>query len=55
MKKWSEYTRQEKMMIIVLVLLLVGVILSWERVSTGFNKGMHVFYNVEADTVNTHP
>lgn len=42
MKKWCEYTRQEKMMIIVLIVLLVAVGLSWGRVSEGFNKGVKI-------------
>lgn len=50
MKKWCEYTRQEKMMIIVLIVLLVAVGLSWGRVSEGFNKGVNLFYNSPADT-----
>lgn len=55
MKKWNEYTRQEKIMIIALVVLLIAVIFSWGRVSTGIDKGIHLFYNVPADTINVQP
>lgn len=52
MKKWREYTRQEKTMIIVLIVLLIAVLLSWGRVSEGFTKGVDVFYYTPADTLN---
>lgn len=50
MKKWKEYSRQEQVMIIVLIVLLIAVLLSWGRVSNGFDKGMNLFFNTPADT-----
>lgn len=52
MKKWREYTRQEKTMMIVLIVLLIAVLLNWGRVSEGFTKGVDAFYHTPADTVS---
>lgn len=52
MKKWKEYTRQEQMMIIAVIVLLIAVLLSWGRVTNGFDKGMHIFFHTPADTLN---
>lgn len=53
MKKWKEYTRQEKTMFIAILVLLIAVLLSWGRVTSGFHKGMHTFFRSPADTVRT--
>lgn len=50
MKKWKDYTRQEKSMMIVLFVLLIVVLLSWGRVHDGVQKGMTIFYGSPADT-----
>lgn len=55
MKKWKEFTRQEKIMVGAIILLVVAIWLSWERISTNFDKGMQMFYNVPADTLKTNP
>lgn len=51
MKKWNEYTKQEKIMIIAIVTLLLFLLLSWTRVSNDFQKGMQIFYGTSTDTV----
>lgn len=52
MKKWKEFNRREKGMVIVMIALLIAVVLSWGRVSADFMKGMDLFYGTPADTVN---
>lgn len=51
MKKWKEYTKQERTMIILVFLLLLAILINWARVSDGFHKGMKTFYGTSADTV----
>ncbi|MGL5682482.1 MAG: hypothetical protein ACRDDZ_05415 [Marinifilaceae bacterium] len=44
MKKWCEYSKSEKRMVLVIGTLLLAVILSHSRVSDGIEKGMDYFY-----------
>lgn len=55
MKKWNEYTKQEKRMIFVVAFLLIVVLLSWGRVHDDFQKGMKHFYGTSADTTAVAP
>lgn len=55
MKKWSEYTGQEKRMVIVIAVLLIVVLLSWGRVRNDFRKGVEVFFGIPRDTVQVIP
>jgi hypothetical protein len=50
MRKWKEYTLQEKMMIIAIITLLIAVLFSWKRVSSGFGEGMSNFYKTSVDS-----
>lgn len=52
MKKWKEYTSQEKRMILVLGVLLVLVLLSWGRIERGFHRGQEIFFGTPADTTS---
>lgn len=38
-------------MIIAIIVLLIAVFLSWERVTGGIDKGMQIFFRAPADTV----
>lgn len=49
MKKWSEFTKQEKRMLILVIVLLVVVILNWGRVHQDFQKGVKHFYGNSQD------
>lgn len=55
MKKWNEYTKQEKTMLIVVAVLLIVVILSWGRVHHDFQKGVKYCYGVSSDTTEAKP
>mgnify|MGYP000256969597 CR=1 FL=1 len=55
MKKWNEYTKQEKRMLVIVIVLLVVVVLSWGRVHHDFQKGVKYFYGVSADTTEVKP
>lgn len=53
MKKWDEYTKQERMMMIAIVVLLLVLLLNCTRVSNDFQKGVRMFYGTPADSVQT--
>ncbi|MEG1738329.1 MAG: hypothetical protein RR137_07520 [Odoribacter sp.] len=53
MKKWDEYARREKVMIITLVVLAIAVLLSWGRVSDGLTRGINFFYHTPVESTNT--
>lgn len=50
MKKWQEYSRQEKGMILVIGMLFIAVLLSLGRVKQGTQRGMQLFFHTPADT-----
>lgn len=50
MKKWKEYTLQERMMIVAVIILLIAVLLSWKRISSGFGEGMNHFYKTSVNS-----
>lgn len=44
MKAWKEYTGSERGMMITIVVLLVVVLLSFDRVTEGVKKGTSFFF-----------
>lgn len=45
MKKWKDYSRQEKGMLIVICVLLLAILLTYGRVQKGVEKGYQFFYS----------
>ncbi len=43
MKKLKDFSKNEKLLIVMLVISLVLVIFSWERISTGAKKVIHYY------------
>lgn len=51
MKKWKDYSRPERAMLITIVILLVLILFTSGRVNQGIQKGFRHFFSVPADTV----
>lgn len=47
MKKWKEFSREERRMIIIIGVLLVAILLSFGRVKEQFDKGIKFFFSKE--------
>lgn len=52
MKAWKEYSGSEKGMIITIVVLLVVVLLSLDRVTEGVKKGTSFFFGPPESSVS---
>lgn len=44
MKKWSTYSKSEKRMIWMIIVLLLAVLISYIRIEEGIVKGIAYFY-----------
>lgn len=45
MKKWSNFTREERRMIIIIGVLLIAILLSFGRIRRQFSKGIDFFFS----------
>lgn len=52
MKKWDDYSKQERGMFIMVIIMLIAIILSWGRVKEGVLKGIS-YYDGTPDTEQT--
>ncbi|MCD7961976.1 MAG: hypothetical protein LUF90_00085 [Rikenellaceae bacterium] len=53
MKKWNDRTPTEKGMIIVIILLVIGILVRWNSVSTGVKGGFERMFNDNETVANT--
>jgi hypothetical protein len=51
MKKWKDISNNEKWMMILIVLLLIGIIIRWAAVKDGISRGFNWFGDEETETV----
>lgn len=53
MKAWKDFSREEKRMMIIIGVLLLAILLSFGRITSGWKKGVDFFYSSPQDEVKT--
>ena len=53
MKAWKDFSREEKRMMIIIGVLLLAILLSFGRITSGWKKGFDFFYSSPQDEVKT--
>lgn len=52
MKAWKNYTKEERRMLIIIGVLLLAILLSFGRISSGWKKGFDFFYSTPQEEVS---
>lgn len=52
MKAWNNYAKEERRMLIIIGVLLLAILLSFGRISSGWKKGFDFFYSSPKEEVN---
>ena len=52
MRAWKNYSKEERKMIIIIGVLLLAILLSFGRNSSGWKKGFDFFYSSPKEEVN---
>lgn len=53
MKAWKDFSSEEKRMMIIIGVLLLAILLSFGRITSGWKKGFDFFYPSSQDEVKT--
>jgi hypothetical protein len=53
MKAWKDFSSEEKRMMIIIGVLLLAILLSFGRITSGWKKGFDFFYSSPQDEVKT--
>ncbi len=52
MRAWKNYSKEERKIIIIIGVLLLAILLSFGRISSGWKKGFDFFYSSPKEEVN---
>ncbi|WP_251621027.1 hypothetical protein [Odoribacter lunatus] len=52
MKKWKDYTKQERAMLIAIGILLILILLTSGRVKNGIQKGFQRFFTPPVESID---
>lgn len=53
MKAWKDFSSEEKRMMIIIGVLLLAILLSFGRITSGWKKGFDFFYSSPQNEVKT--
>ncbi len=51
MKAWKDFNKEEKRMMIIIGVLLLAILLSFGRITSGWKKGFDFFYSSPQEEV----
>lgn len=51
MKAWKDFSKEEKRMMIIIGVLLLAILLSFGRITSGWKKGFDFFYSSPQEEV----
>lgn len=51
MKAWKDFSKEEKRMMIIIGVLLLAILLSFGRITSGWTKGFDFFYSSPQEEV----
>lgn len=51
MKAWKDFSKEEKKMMIIIGVLLLAILLSFGRITSGWKKGFDFFYSSPQEEV----